>query len=381
MTTMGRSKIFIEPVLDAVNSDPSLDKEKLKKELNDRDSRKAILAIFTRLFPEIPLGNKEVSRLVIEKTHLESTIQNYWSIPLRMLLLEIELARAALAYFGEHVSLKIPADKRNLESALFFLQRRACVVASEILCLLESGYADGAESRWRTLNEMAITSEFLFHNGDKFAERYAKYRAVVELKKNRNLKEQAEKYLLNPGPNQSQRTKESLKSAIESYSKAIKHLEEEVTQLCEQFGPSFKNSNGWAAAAFPNNHKDRRVHLDEIANKVTSSTTIPYCRLSMRAFANDNVHQGSVGDIHSRGDFGPRNTVLLGASPVGMYMPISNTAEDLAITTYMLLSIYPTWQCGVINLMIKIISDSISAIACEREKGVIEYAKSLKELS
>ncbi|MGA9100167.1 MAG: DUF5677 domain-containing protein, partial [Methanotrichaceae archaeon] len=342
---MDRSELLIEPILDAVDKAPLLDKEKL----NESSSIETIKKIFIDKIPDIRSRNKLAtgifSGLLREKRGEGYSVQDYWCVPLDMLLLEIEFARATIGYYGRHISPKVPADKRNLEAALFFLQRRACVVASEIHCLLENGYADGAESRWRTLNELAITSAFLLQKGDEIAERYTKYRAVIDLRKNKTLKDQAENHLSNPGPNQSLETRDAIEKSIETFSEIIMSLEEEVSKLCDRFGPSFGNyPNGWAAAAFSNNHKKRVVSLTEMANTVIGSTLIPYYKLSVRAFANDGVHQGSVGDVRSRGDFGPTDTVILGASPVGLYLPISNTAEDLAVTTNALLSILPMWQ-------------------------------------
>jgi hypothetical protein len=373
-----RSELLIEPILEAVDKDPLLDKQNL----NENSSKEIIKKIFVGQFPGIRSKNKLatgiISGLLREKRGAEHILHDYWHVPLDMLLFEIEFARAALGYYGKYISPKVPADKKHFDAALFFLQRRACVVASEILCLLESGYADGAESRWRTLNEMAITSGFLLLKGDAIAERYSEYRSVVQLKKNRVLKEQAEKHLSNPAPNQSQDTTKALKKSIETFSKNIVNLDKEINSLCVRFGPSFKNSNGWAVAAFPKKQKDSSmVTLLEIAEAVSGSTLFPYYKLGERAFANDNVHQGAVGDVISRADFGPKGTVVLGASPVGLYEPMSNAAEDLAVTTNTLLSILPMWQGDVINTIMEGIAATISVEGQNREDGSVQFAESL----
>jgi hypothetical protein len=39
-------------------------------------------------------------------------------------------------------------------------------IFNEILVLLKSGYADGANSRWRSLHELAVISFFLLDNNN-----------------------------------------------------------------------------------------------------------------------------------------------------------------------------------------------------------------------
>lgn len=52
------------------------------------------------------------------------------------------------------------------------LHPRALLVASEVLCLIEGGFADGALSRWRSLHELVVVSMFIAKHGDKAATSY-----------------------------------------------------------------------------------------------------------------------------------------------------------------------------------------------------------------
>ena len=56
--------------------------------------------------------------------------------------------------------------------ALAHLQPKALLIASEILWLLEGGYADAALARWRTLHEVVVTAMFIAKNGPETARDY-----------------------------------------------------------------------------------------------------------------------------------------------------------------------------------------------------------------
>jgi hypothetical protein len=63
-------------------------------------------------------------------------------------------------------------EQRNLVfEAVCGLHARAVLVAREILCLLEGGFADGALARWRSLHEIAVVSAFLSERDNELAER------------------------------------------------------------------------------------------------------------------------------------------------------------------------------------------------------------------
>lgn len=55
-------------------------------------------------------------------------------------------------------------DKIPIYNAICEIHARACQVYSEILCLCENGYADGAYARWRTLYELCVISDFISKN-------------------------------------------------------------------------------------------------------------------------------------------------------------------------------------------------------------------------
>jgi hypothetical protein len=58
------------------------------------------------------------------------------------------------------------------------LHARACHVADEVICLLSSGFADGAMERWRTMHEIAAVAYLIGQHGDSLAERYVAHQIV-----------------------------------------------------------------------------------------------------------------------------------------------------------------------------------------------------------
>ncbi len=74
------------------------------------------------------------------------------------------------------------ADEASMLEALIALHVRACRIASEVLCLLQGGYADGANARWRSLHEVAVTAMFLTEHPGDTPRRYLDHAAVESQK-------------------------------------------------------------------------------------------------------------------------------------------------------------------------------------------------------
>ena len=66
--------------------------------------------------------------------------------------------------------------------AVVRLQGRTCLTASEIMCLLRSGYPFGAHPRWRTMHELAVVAGPIARSGREIAERYCFTMASRRLK-------------------------------------------------------------------------------------------------------------------------------------------------------------------------------------------------------
>lgn len=73
------------------------------------------------------------------------------------ILLNQNLGRARNHYYRETAA----ENDDYVFDALTRLHARGCQVSREILTLLKSGYADGADARWRSLHELATTAFFI----------------------------------------------------------------------------------------------------------------------------------------------------------------------------------------------------------------------------
>ena len=57
-------------------------------------------------------------------------------------------------------------------SAILQLHARTCQQYLEVLCLLKSGFADGAFARWRSMYELCVVAQFISKNNESVAKAY-----------------------------------------------------------------------------------------------------------------------------------------------------------------------------------------------------------------
>ena len=70
------------------------------------------------------------------------------------------------------------SDSPCLVEVLPRLHARSCQITNEVIALLETGFADGAMARWRTLHEIAVVTTLLSEKGEKLAQRYRDHRLI-----------------------------------------------------------------------------------------------------------------------------------------------------------------------------------------------------------
>lgn len=70
---------------------------------------------------------------------------------------------------SEHVG-----EENHKYYALKYIHGRALQMYSEIVCLVQNGFADGAYARWRSLYELSIIASFIGKYGEQVAEDYIK---------------------------------------------------------------------------------------------------------------------------------------------------------------------------------------------------------------
>lgn len=201
------------------------------------------------------------------------------------------------------------AKKNRLKThVLLQLHVRGCQVASEIILLLENGYADGAMSRWRTLHEISVVGLLIAEHGDALAERYLAHEAV-EARSILNVHSQTFDALgfAKPSPRE------------------IAQVEANYQAALEQYGDKFGDDYGWAAGYVKNTRS-----FGSLVEAAGRSHLHAYYK-----FASHNVHAGvkgitfKLGALHGGGAFA-------GASNAGLEEPGQNTAITLTLLTFLL---------------------------------------------
>lgn len=201
-----------------------------------------------------------------------------------------------------------------LVEALSRVHARACHVAGEILALLESGYADGAHARWRTLHELAVVTALLTEHGDDLAEKYLLHEVVESLTAARQLADYAAQIGEKP-----------------LSKREMGRLATEQQALCERFGSEYRKRYGWAAKLL-NNPNPNFDHLEKAA---TLNHLRPYYKL-----ASYNVHASAKGASYRLGLLGSHGKVLLaGPSNAGLEEAGRFAAHSLLMTTLCLLNL------------------------------------------
>ena len=83
------------------------------------------------------------------------------------------------AFNFAHLRAKRPRER---DQAIARLHIRACRIAEEMILLLEHGHTEGAQARWRTMHEVAVTATIIAEGGDSLAQRYFDHEAVEKKK-------------------------------------------------------------------------------------------------------------------------------------------------------------------------------------------------------
>ena len=247
------------------------------------------------------------------RQQFEQRLEKHWQKPLTLLELLIALALEAGSDFNDAFRQDAVGSNDARFEALVRNHARASQVASEVLTLLRSGYADGAHARWRTLHEIAVTSMFISDASQVVAEKYLLHEVVQQYKK--ALQYQRYQGRLN----------------VEPITQAeIDKMKVQHDKLIARFGKSFKKDYGWAASALG---KERPTFAD-IEDSVDMEHWRPYYGM-----ASGNTHANSHGARFRLG-LSPENdgkVLLAGPSDAGLADPGHSTAISLGHVTIALL--------------------------------------------
>jgi hypothetical protein len=265
----------------------------------------------------------------------EARLHKRWHEPLDLLECLIKIATET----GEEKAILLTksADEANKyqRSALIQIHARAIQIANEILTLLRTGYADGANARWRSLYELVVIASFLREQNNSVAERYLAHDIMKQFKEAKDYQQACRKLGYSP-----------LKRS------ELNTLQKQHDALIAKYGSEFEYQTGydWVLAATIGKTNGRKVSFRDLEDQVKFSKWRPFYNLSSNA-----IHSGPRG-FFRLGLIHQTEMLLAGPSNFGLADTLQNTAISLSQVSIFLLTIQP----GLENLLVAEAIDSYS---------------------
>lgn len=325
------------------------EKQQVKVEFTEADT-KAITERFTEFIetqlPELIISAvEELSTGILLTLHhkwrsefrrqerkrggFEKRLRKRWGEAINLLRMMLTLSRE----LGEMTCNSI-ADDTDFASPFLLdvltrLHARACQVTDEIVCLLNSGFADGAMARWRTLHEIAIVAFLIQNNGEHLAKRYVDHQVVESFRAAKDYRECSEKLGYEP------MTATEFEEICKEHEDAIK-----------RYGNTFKEQYGWAADAL----SKKKPSLKDIER----AAGIDHLRAHYR-MASHNVHANPKGVFFKLGLFDETDMLLAGPSNAGLTDPGHSAAISLLHVSVAQVMIQPNLDSLVgLRILIKL---------------------------
>lgn len=239
-----------------------------------------------------------------------------------------------------------PADDASVLKALIGLHARACRIASEVLCLLQGGLADGANARWRSLHEVAVTALFLTQHGGDIADRYMEHAAIERL----NAAEQYQKHCHTLG--------------YEPYTaEEINEIRADADAVIQKYGSDFKRDYGWASQALGT--------ADATFTKVEAALDMAHWRPFFK-MACHSVHAGSHAlNFCLSLPSNAHGMLLAGPSDAGLADPGHSTAISLTLASVALLTFRPNLDSLVTCNCMQQLCDDIGDAFLAAHEGLV----------
>jgi hypothetical protein len=270
-----------------------------------RDTGKVILCSLDKDWPEQKAYDQ--MRLDMFRRNLENRWGAAFDILRMMYTISIEIGGEVAARWRRPTK-----TQGALRHVLLHLHARACQVTTEIICLMENGFADGAMARWRTLHEIRVVASLVAEHGNDLAVRYLAHEAI-------EAKRAMDRFIT---------CHEALGYAPLS-EREITDVERDYAASLHTYGHNFGSQYGWAALHL----KMKKPRFDDLEAAAG--------QISMRSdyhMASYNVHATTKGIMFRLGLMdGDGITALAGASNAGFLDPAQNTAQALLEVTHLLL--------------------------------------------
>lgn len=234
---------------------------------------------------------------------------------LRSLDAAIAVAQACLRITNRRLRLGVPDDVAYVVNTLGVRAQATC---HEISSLLRAGFPAGAQARWRTLYEVAVTSSVLMLGNRYTASRFKNHRWVM-LARDRDRDRDHE---LEPTPWPDRHSPEVMR-----------------TRLIRRYGPEYAEQYGWASLvtrSWLNVKRPRWYHLEKVADLADGHR--PRVKQAHHAVHVDSL--GGIGLLDSSGRLHAGGRIE-GARPI-----VWQTIRALSEATDSLLAIWQRYDAA-----------------------------------
>jgi hypothetical protein len=208
------------------------------------------------------------------------------------------------------------AEDASMLKALIGLHVRACRIASEVVCLLQAGFADGANARWRSLHEVAVTALFLTQYAGDTADRYLNHAAIERLRAAEEYQKHCETLGYQPHTD-----------------KEMDKLRTDADALVQKYGSVFKRDYGWASHALGVTD----VSFTKVEAALDTAHWRPFFKLACQS-----VHAGPQAlNFCISTPWDTDGVLLAGPSNAGLADPGHSAAISLTLASVALFTFHP----------------------------------------
>lgn len=362
--------LTIEPSPESITvktGDPRIDGLDIRINLNESELGNVVDEITKDLEEAVPtllrtlretclesVLDKPESRLLDlanEQEAFASRLRLTWQKPLTLLGIHLAVVYELGEAWGRKLQRSRSKDREVIE-VIVRLHARSVQVAAEVRTLLQSGFADGALSRWRTIHELVVIALFIAQEGNEVACRYLEHLNVDSHKAALQYQHAA-----------------PLLGYKRVSQRELASLSKRVDDLKKRYGKEFATEYGWAAVAL----NGRSPNFAVIEEAVDLHRFRPYFRL-----ASNTVHAGPKGAYFRLGVIGP-DVLLAGASNSGLDEAARLSALSLAQITLCLISLRPTLDSGVWSGVLIDLAKLIEAEAVKVQRGIERKERQLAQ--
>lgn len=270
-----------------------------------------------------------------EISEFRKRLNQRWGNGINKLRMLVTLARD----LGNNINHDARNESGSLGTALVDvitrLHARSCQVTEEVIILLETGFADGAMARWRTMHEISVTADFIARHGNDCARRYKDHQ-IVESHKG------AQEYELIHA-----------KLGYEAIPvEELTKIRAEYDRVLQKYGQSFVGQYGWAA-------KDLGMKKPTFKD-IEKSVGIDHLRGHYR-MASHGVHANPKGIFFSMAAMFPTKMLLAGPSNSGLADAGHGAAHSLTLISAILMSLSPTFDHQIAVRTMDLLSEEIGS--------------------